>query len=484
MREDLFDIFYVSTEIYLLLIAFMILIYGVFAKSVTCKNITIPAIFALSFSFLFQYDFVPSDENFLFNGLFYSSNITSIAKSLTIAATIVIFILLSSLKHGRESNMNKFELPAILFFAMIGMMLMISANDFLSLYLSMEMMSLSLYVLAAFDRDDISSAESGIKYFILGALASGLILFGVSLIYGFAGTVNFTNLAEIFKQDFHIGSSVIAVQIGLVLVLSGFLFKLSAAPYHFWTPDVYEGAPTIVTAFFATVTKISLVFIVYRMLSYAFAGYYASWSQILIFVSGLSMIVGAVGGLAQKNLKRLLAYSSINHVGFLILAIAMNTNHSLHAVIIYLVIYLVMNLGLFAILLSMRSNNKNTTEIVALSGLGRQKPWFAAIVGILMFSMAGIPPFAGFFSKFYILKLSIENNHVYLACVAVLSSVIAAFYYLRIVKVMYFDEVNSHTIDGHAPFQQSFVYNMAAIFNLMLFVFFDVLLSYVSSITS
>lgn len=478
MREDLFDIFYVSTELYLLLIAFMILIYGVFTKNTDCKRISIPAIFALIFSFLFQYDFVPHDQNFLFNGLFYSSHIVSFIKSMILVGTIIVFILLTGFKAKQGNSLNKFELPALLFFATIGMMLMVSANDFLSLYLSMEMMSLSLYVLAAFDRDDVISTESGLKYFILGALASGLMLFGISLIYGFTGTVNFSTLTEILKLDPTAGtSSVIAVQAGLVLVLSGLLFKLSAAPYHFWSPDVYEGAPTIVTTFFATVTKIALVFILYRMLTYTFAGYASSWSQILLLVAGLSMLVGAVGGLSQKNLKRLLAYSSINHIGFILAAIAINTTESLPSIVIYLIIYLVMNLGIFAVLLSMKNNGKETTELAALSGLAKHRPCLAATVSIFMLSMAGIPPFAGFFSKFYILKLALNNDYFYLALIGVISSVIAAYYYLRVIKVMYFEEVGSKTIDSKSQFPNWFVYKLAAAFNLLLFIFFDLFLS-------
>jgi len=484
MREDLLDIFYVSTELYLLLIAFMILIYGVFSKNIDCARISIPAIFALAFSFLFQYDFVPHDENFLFNGLYYSSKLMSVAKSIILLSTIVIFILLTGLRAKPGSNLNRFELPAIIFFATIGMMLLVSSNDFISLYLSMEMMSLSLYVLAAFDRDELASSESGLKYFILGALASGLMLFGISLIYGFTGTVNFTMLADIFKQDSVEVSRVMAVQAGMVLVISGFLFKLSSAPYHFWTPDVYEGSPTIVTAFFATVTKVSLVFILYRMLTYAFASYADSWSQILLVAAGMSMLVGAVGGLAQKNLKRLLAYSSINHVGFILAAIGINSPESLEAIMMYLVIYLIMNLGVFAILLNMKSNGKETTDIAALSGLAKNRPCLAAIILILMFSMAGIPPFAGFFSKFYVLKLVVSSDHLLLAFIAIISSAIAAFYYLRVIKVVYFDEPSNKTIDQKPQFQNWFIYKLAAIFNLLLFIVFDLFLSLVGHLCS
>ena len=473
MRDDLFDIFYISTELYLMFISLVILLYGVFRKNTDYKKLLFPFIFVICFSFFFLYNFNPAGESVVFNGLFYSSDFLNSIKVMILISTLVLFCLLSGVDFKATSNMSRFELPIIIMFAVIGMMLLVSANDFISMYLSLEMMSLCLYVLAAFNRDDIKSSEAGLKYFILGALSSGIMLFGISLIYGFVGTVNFSIIAALFSGSGSEIEVLPAVQVGLVMVITGLLFKLSAAPFHFWTPDVYEGSPTIITSFFATVPKIAGVVILYRILHQPFISCASTWSQVILLAACLSMIVGAVGGINQKNIKRLLAYSSINHIGFILVAVGIDSSQSLFTVILYLVIYLIMNFGIFAVVLSMKKSKEEALEISSLSGIAKKRPAFAAVIAVLMFSMAGIPPLFGFFAKFYILKLAIDNSYFAVAMIAIISSVIAAFYYLRIVKIMYFDEVSNMTISNDKTNNLSFIYSLSALINISGFIFFD-----------
>jgi NADH-quinone oxidoreductase subunit N len=317
------------------------------------------------------------------------------------------------------------------------MMVMVSADDLITLYLGLELQSLSLYVVASFDRDSVRSTEAGLKYFVLGALASGMLLYGASLIYGFAGTTSFAGLAKLFSGG---GAPSNGLIIGLVFVTVGLAFKVSAVPFHMWTPDVYEGAPTPVTAFFSVAPKIAAIALFVRFLIEPFGGLVVEWRQVVVFLSVASMVLGAVAAIAQTNIKRLMAYSSIGHVGYALIGLAAASPAGIRGVLVYMAIYLFMNLGTWAVILCMRQRGRMLEDISDLSGLGRTQPGLALALGIFMFALAGIPPTAGFFGKFYIFLAAIDANLVGLAVIGAVASVVSAFYYLRIFKIIYFDE--------------------------------------------
>src|SRR5438094_1510985 len=315
------------------------------------------------------------------------------------------------------------------------MMVLISAGDLIMLYLGLELMSLALYVVAASNRDNVRSTEAGLKYFVLGALSSGMLLYGASLIYGFTGTVSFAGIAAATKAGTGIG-----IVFGLVFLLAGLCFKVSAVPFHMWTPDVYEGAPTPVTAFFSVAPKIAAIALFVRFLVEPFGGLLVEWRQIIVFLSVASMVLGAVAAIAQTNIKRLMAYSSIGHVGYALIGLAAASPAGIRGILVYMAIYLFMNLGTWTVILCMRQKGQMLEGIADLSGLGRTQPGLALALGIFMFALAGIPPTAGFFGKLYVFLAAIDAHLVGLAVIGVVTSVVGAFYYLRIVKVMYFDE--------------------------------------------
>jgi NADH-quinone oxidoreductase subunit N len=356
------------------------------------------------------------------------------SKSLVLVAAA--FGILMSRDFMERHHIARFEFPILILFAVLGMMLMISANDLISLYVGLEMQSLSLYVMAAIQRDDERATEAGLKYFVLGAVASGLLLYGASLVYGFAGTTNFDALAVLFNG----GETSTGVVIGIVFILAGLSFKVSAVPFHMWTPDVYEGAPTPVTAFFAVAPKIAALALFLRVMIGPFGGLIEHWQQIIVLVSILSMALGAFAAINQRNIKRLMAYSSIGHVGYALVGLAAGTEIGVRGVLIYLSIYLVMNIGTFACILCMRRGGRMVEEIDDLAGLGKTHPLLAATLVVFMFSLAGIPPLAGFFGKLYVFLAAIESGLYLLAILGVIASVVGAFYYLRIIKIMYFDE--------------------------------------------
>ena len=332
--------------------------------------------------------------------------------------------------------MARFEFPILISLATLGMMAMVSANDMLSLYLGLELQSLALYVVAAIRRDTVRSTESGLKYFILGSIASGILLYGMSMVYGFTGTTNFTVLGDTLVG----GELPLGALVGLAFIFAGLCFKVSAVPFHMWTPDVYEGAPTPVTSFFAVAPKIAGLALFIRVAMGPFGGAVEDWQQIIVLIAILSMALGSFATLRQENIKRLMAYSSIGHVGFALVGLAAGTQDGVTGILVYLGIYLVMNLGTFAVILCMRRNDRMAEEITDLAGLAKTKPLMAAITAILMFSMAGIPPLAGFFGKFYVFKAAVDAGLVTLAVIGLVTSVVSAYYYLRIIKVMYFDE--------------------------------------------
>jgi NADH-quinone oxidoreductase subunit N len=340
-----------------------------------------------------------------------------------------------------DLNINLFEYPILILLATIGMMIMVSANDLIAIFIGLELQSLTLYVLAALNRNHLASSEAGLKYFLLGALSSGLLLFGLSYIYGFTGNTNL-NLISTTVTSGNIG-----LIIGIVFVCSGIAFKVSAVPFHMWTPDVYEGAPTPVTAFFALAPKVAAIALAVRFLIVGFGDIAFDWQQIIIFLSIASMVFAAFAAIAQKNIKRLMAYSSIGHVGYALIGLVCGTPQGISSLVIYLSIYLIMNIGVFSFILSMKNKGEYYENISDLSGLYKTHPYYSVIITILMFSLAGIPPLAGFFGKFYIFIAAIESNLLLLAIVGILASVIGAFYYLRIIKVIYFDE-SKNSFDG------------------------------------
>ncbi|WP_420547143.1 NADH-quinone oxidoreductase subunit NuoN [Curvivirga sp.] len=360
------------------------------------------------------------------------------------AVYMKLLILLASLlavtmSNGfiRREGMAKFEYPILIAFATLGMMMMVSANDLMSLYIGLELQSLSLYVMAAFQRDNSRSTEAGLKYFVLGALSSGMLLYGMSMVYGFAGSTQFDALANAFTVETgaHMG-----VIVGLVFMVAGLAFKISAVPFHMWTPDVYEGAPTPVTAFFAVAPKVAAMALLIRVLVGPFGGLVSEWSQVIVVLSILSMLIGSFAAIAQSNIKRLMAYSSIGHIGFALIGLAAGTEGGVEAVLIYLAIYLVMNIGTFACILNMKVGGRMVENISDLAGLSKNNPVMAMLIMVFMFSMAGIPPMAGFMSKLFVFKAAVDAGLITLTVIGAVTSVVSAFYYLRVIKVMYFDD--------------------------------------------
>ncbi len=369
-----------------------------------------------------------------FGDLFITDDFSAFAKILILlAAALTLFI---SRDYLEMHEMARFEFNILVSLATLGMLMMVSANDLMSLYIGLELQSLSLYILAAFRRDDQRSTEAGMKYFVLGALASGMLLYGSSLVYGFSGTTNFNVLAATFESY---GPST-GLVFGIVFILAGLAFKVSAVPFHMWTPDVYEGAPTPVTAFFAVAPKIAAIMLFLRVMVGPFGDLVDQWQQIVVFVSIASMVLGAFAAINQTNIKRLMAYSSIGHVGYALIGLAVGNEIGVQGVLIYMAIYLFMNIGTFACILCMRRGDRMVEQISDLAGLSKTQPLLAMTLTVFMFSMAGIPPLAGFFGKLYIFMAAVDSGLFALAIIGVLSSVIGAFYYLRVIKVMYFDE--------------------------------------------
>jgi NADH-quinone oxidoreductase subunit N len=369
-----------------------------------------------------------------FGGMFVSDSFGGFSKILILLGSALSIII--SIDYLERENLKRFEYPVLIVLATLGMLMMVSSNDLISLYIGLETQSLALYVMAAFSRDSVRSTEAGLKYFVLGALSSGMLLYGSSLIYGYTGGTSFAQIAATLSGH---GPVSLGVLFGLVFVLAGLAFKVSAVPFHMWTPDVYEGSPTPVTAFFAVAPKIAAMALFVRTMFGAFPEITDQWQQILVFLSIASMIVGAVFAIVQTNIKRLMAYSSIGHVGYALMGIAAGTPDGVRSVLIYLAIYLAMNVGAFALIIAMRRKDGATEAIADLSGLSRTRPAMALALAIFMFSLAGIPPLAGFFGKFYVFIAAIDAGLTYLAVIGVLASAVSAFYYLRIVKVMYFD---------------------------------------------
>jgi NADH-quinone oxidoreductase subunit N len=367
-------------------------------------------------------------------------------------------VLLLGQDYMARRNLLRFEYPVLIALSVVGMMVMVSAGDLMVLYMGLELQSLALYVVASMRRDSIKSTEAGLKYFVLGALSSGLLLFGASLVYGFAGTTLFSGIFSAAE-----GQAPVGLLIGLVLVISGLAFKISAVPFHMWTPDVYEGAPTPITAFFATAPKVAALGLFARVVHDAFGGVVGDWQQVLAALSLLSMFLGAIAAIGQTDIKRLMAYSSIAHMGYALMGLASGTAFGVQAMLVYAAIYVTMNLGTFAFILSMERDGRPITEIRSLNLYSKAEPGRALAMLILLFSLAGVPPLLGFFGKLYVLRAAYEGGLAWLAVAGVIASVIGAFYYLRIVYYMYFGEEGATLETGRSPVQWAFLMGSATV---------------------
>jgi len=429
------DIVAALPEIFLACAAIVLLMLGVFRQSMPARVIGLLGVAALVATAALVY-LGDGRGELAFNGLFLNDGFGDYMKLLVLIGAALTMVM--ALRGLEQEQMARFEFPVLLLFATVGMLMMISANDLISLYMGLELQSLALYVVAAFRRDSLRSSEAGLKYFVLGSLASGMLLYGMSMVYGFTGTTNFATLAEIFAAQE--GAPSIGLIVGLVFIAAGLAFKVSAVPFHMWTPDVYEGAPTAVTAFLAAAPKIAAMALMVRVLMGPFGDLVEQWRQIVVFIALASMLLGAFAAINQRNIKRLMAYSSIGHVGFALVGLAAGTEAGIRGVAVYMTLYLFMNVGTFACILCMRVNGRAVEGIDDLKGLSRTNPSMALALAVFMFSMAGIPPLAGFFGKLYVFLAAIESGLYLLAVIGVLASVVAAFYYLRIVKLMYFDE--------------------------------------------
>ncbi|HHB83617.1 MAG TPA: NADH-quinone oxidoreductase subunit NuoN [Devosia sp.] len=418
-------------ELILAVAALALLMAGVFLKNSSSKlaGVSIGMLMALTVLVIFQ----PA-TGVLFNGGFIQDDFARYMKALILAGSAMVMVL--SVSSARENGLAKFEYSALIVLATLGMLIMVSANDLMVLYIGLELQSLSLYILAAMKRDSAKATESGLKYFVLGALSSGMLLYGASLIYGFTGQTQLDKIAEIIL----LSDRSIGVLFGLAFLLAGVAFKISAAPFHMWTPDVYEGAPTPVTAFFATAPKVAAMALLIRLVTDSFEPLARDWQQIVFFLSVASMVLAAFAGIGQKNIKRLIAYSSIGHMGFALVGLSAGNLVGVQGVAIYMAIYLATNLGLFACILALKNSAGYVENISDLAGLAKTRPFVAASMAVMMFSLVGLPPLAGFFAKWHVFLAAIEAQLFVLAVFGVFASAVSAFYYLRIVKTMYFDE--------------------------------------------
>jgi NADH-quinone oxidoreductase subunit N len=419
-------------EIILAVGVLMLILFGAFRGERSAALVTIGSL-ALLFVAFVAVLLLPTSRTVTMGGSFIVDGFAKYMKLLVLlgsAATIAL-----STDYLRREGIDRFEYPILILLSTIGSMMMVSANDLIGLYLGVELQSLASYVIASFHRDNLRSTEAGLKYFVLGALSSGMLLYGASLVYGFTGTVAFPGIATALHGPVETG-----VVLGLVFVAAGVAFKMAAVPFHMWTPDVYEGSPTPVTAFFSSALKVSAIAMAVRVFMGAFPNILAQWQQIIIFIAIASMLLGSFAAIGQRNIKRLMAYSSIGNVGYALIGLAAGTPEGIQGVIVYMAIYLAMTLGGFACILAMRRRNVMFENIDDLSGLARTHPVLAFCFAAMLFSLAGIPPLAGFFSKFYVFVAAIQAGLVTLAVIGVVTSVVGAYYYVRIVKIMYFDE--------------------------------------------
>ena len=447
-------------EIVLATGAMVLLLAGAFRSGRASGGIEAAAILVLIVAGLIVV-WLPSGRLVTFGGSFVVDDFARFLKLLALAGSATAILM--SIDYLARAPQRRFEYSILIMLSTVGMMMLISAADLIALYLGLELMSLALYVVAAIDRESVVSSEAGLKYFVLGALSSGMLLYGASLIYGFTGTVSFAGIANAARE------ASLGLIFGLVFLFAGFCFKVSAVPFHMWTPDVYEGAPTPITAFFAAAPKVAGIAMFVRTTVVAFPGVLTQWQQIVVFVAIASMALGSFAAIGQRNIKRLMAYSSIGHMGFALIGLAAGTAEGVQGVLVYMAIYLAMTLGTFASILCMRRDGQMVENIGDLAGLARTKPAMAFFLGLLLFSLAGIPPLAGFFAKFYVFLAAIKAGLFTLAVIGVVTSVVGAYYYLAIVKIMYFDE----PAPAFEPMPRELGAVLAAtgLFNLLFFIY-------------
>ncbi len=450
----------VLPEIVLAIGAMVSLMIGAWCGQRAAAFITVLAVCLLVATGVIEF-LLPKGKLITFGGSFIVDDFARFLKIVALAGSAATLIL--SREFLEDQSRRMFEFAILVMLSTVGMMVLISAGDLIMLYLGLELMSLALYVVAASNRDNVKSTEAGLKYFVLGALASGMLLYGASLIYGFTGTVSFAGIAAAAKT----GS--VGIVFGLVFLLAGLCFKVSAVPFHMWTPDVYEGAPTPVTAFFASAPKVAAMAVFTRVVLTAFSGVASEWQQIVVFVAIASMALGSFGAIGQRNIKRMMAYSSIGHMGFALVGLAAGTVEGAQGVVLYITIYAAMTFGAFTVILAMNRNGQPLEQISDFAGLSRTNPLLAFFFAMLLFSLAGIPPLAGFFAKFYVFTAAIKAGLFTLSVIGVITSVIGAFYYLNVIKVMYFDEQAEATDAVRVELRT--VVAVTALFNMLFFAY-------------
>ena len=458
------DFSLILPELILLGAALCLLIFGVFRRTDANQRVSGLAVVFMGVSLVFVLA-DSGDTIKIFDGLLIIDRFGQFMKALVLVGAILTLIM----GHGyrKREGLMQFEYPVLITFATLGMLLMVSANDLMSLYLGLELQSLPLYVIAAFNRDSQRSSEAGLKYFVLGALSSGLLLYGCCLVYGFTGSTSFDGIAAVLSYG---NTPSTGLVVGMVFLSAGLAFKVSAVPFHMWTPDVYEGAPTPVTAFFAAAPKVAAVALFLRVLVDPFGAMVSHWQQLIIAISIASMLLGTFAAIYQTNIKRLMAYSSIGNIGYAFVGLAAGTEEGIQGVIIYMTIYLIMTVGSFGCILSMRVRGQMLENIEDLAGLARTNPFMGIALGAMMFSLAGIPPLAGFFGKLYVFLAAIHVGLYPLAVIGLLTSVVGAFYYLRIIKIMYFDEAKE-IFDRPIEREITVIVSLSVVLVLLFFVY-------------
>ena len=463
----------VLPEIFISLSIMFLLLLGVFKKDGSKITFNISLLVLLIVSIITLNETFSINRVTLFNNSVVIDHMSSLMKIITLIGAFLVLVISSA--YLKSFKIFKIEYPVLILSSVLGMMVMISSNDLMVFYMGLELQSLALYVLATFNRDQLKSSEAGLKYFVLSALSSGLLLYGCSLIYGFSGSTNFNFISS------QLNSNEYVLTFGIVFILVGLAFKISAVPFHMWAPDVYEGSPTSVTLFFTMVPKIAALTVFIRFLYVPFLNLIDQWQMIIIFLSIASMLFGAIAAIGQTNIKRLVAYSSIGHIGYTLAGLATVSNEGIQSSIIYISIYVIMNLALFSCLLMLKRNDQYYEDIDDLSGLSKNHPLLSLSLLVILFSLAGIPPLAGFFAKFYIFKAVIEQSMYFLAIVGLLSTVIAAFYYLRIIKIIYFDKEKEKYDEDHSLWLK-FSLTFSTILILLYFIFPSQLIDVVSRI--
>ena len=463
----------VLPEIFISLSIMFLLVLGVFKKDSSKLIFNISLLVLLITATIILNETSNVNRTTLFNNSVVIDYMSSLMKIITLVGAFLVLLISSN--YLKIFNIFKIEYPILILSSVLGMMVMISSNDLMVFYIGLELQSLALYVLATFNRDQLKSSEAGLKYFVLSALSSGLLLYGCSLIYGFSGSTNFNVISN------QLNSTNYVLTFGIVFILVGLAFKISAVPFHMWAPDVYEGSPTSVTLFFSIVPKIAALTVFIRFLYVPFLNLIDQWQMIIIFLSIASMLFGAIAAIGQTNIKRLIAYSSIGHIGYTLAGLATGSNEGIQTSIIYIIIYVIMNLAFFSCLLMLKRNDQYYEDIDDLSGLSKNHPLLSLSLLVILFSLAGIPPLAGFFAKFYIFTAVIEQSMYFLAIAGLLSTVIAAFYYLRIIKIIYFDKEKEKYDSDHSLWLK-FSLTSSTILILLYFIFPNQLIYVVSRI--